>query len=221
MSSGCRLSCRGILAGLRQFTGSDLVFTADGRRAATGFTSLKQQLDGALSDATVKEFTFHDFRRSATTWMVRTKAADSIVADRLLAHTGLARVSPVASTYNLYDFETERKAALERWVAFLVDGEAATGASAPPMLPAPKVETTTATKEAESRTIFWPTGMKDQIEASEAQAEENFISVLLRIGSRRDVNVPTPKSTSGKSLRPSISQRSAPKAIRARSRLRP
>ena len=55
------------------------------------------------------------------------------------------------------------------------------------MLPAPKVGTTPV-EEAESPAIFWLTGMKDQIEASEAQAEENFISLLLRIGSDRDVN---------------------------------
>jgi hypothetical protein len=48
---------------------------------------------------------------------------DSIVADRLLAHTQLANISAVASTYNIYGFEAERRAALEKWVDFLTSGE--------------------------------------------------------------------------------------------------
>ena len=127
---------REMLAGLPQFAGSDLVFT-NGKREIAGFTALKRKLDKALEGSGVKEFTFHDFRRSVTTWLVRAKVADSIVADRLLAHTKLAGVSAVASTYNIYDFETERRVALERWVDFLVGGEAETSASAPLMLPAP------------------------------------------------------------------------------------
>jgi integrase len=127
---------REMLRGLPQFAGSDFVFAADGKRPIGGFSYLKKQLDKALAGAAVKPFTFHDLRRSGTTWLVR-NGTDSIVADRLLAHVGLAKISAVASTYNLYDFEAERKAALERWVDFLIGEEVETSASARLMLPAP------------------------------------------------------------------------------------
>ena len=174
---------REMLAGLPRFTGSDLVFT-NGKREITGFTALKRKLDKALEGSGVKKFTFHDFRRSVTTWLVRAKVADSIVADRLLAHTKLAGVSAVASTYNIYDFEVERRAALERWVDFLVGEEGETRASEPLMLPAPSPALSREEEEkAAPPTVLQLTGVKEQ----EAALEERFADLILRITSRPDV----------------------------------
>ena len=134
------LPVREMLDGLPRFLSTDLVFTSDGRRAVTGFTDLKKRLDKALESSGVKPFRLHDFRRSVTTWLVR-DGTDPIVADRLLAHSGLPGVSSVASTYNVYKYEAERRAALERWVNFLV-GEEVQTSSIPPqlLLPAPDSE---------------------------------------------------------------------------------
>ena len=137
---------RQMLRDLPRFANCDLVFTRDGKRPVTGFSNLKRQLDKALSEITdrgfgesiARKFTFHDLRRTQATWLVR-NGVDSFVADRLLAHTQLTKISAVASTYNIYDFEAERRAALEKWVDFLEGGEAAAIPSPSPQqaLPAP------------------------------------------------------------------------------------
>ena len=136
---------RQMLCGLPRHLNSDLVFTCDGKRPVTGFSNLKRQLDKALykalAGAMAKQFTFHDYRRTITTWLVRT-GTDSIVADRILAHTQLAKISAVASTYNIYDFEKERRVAIGRWVDFLAEEEAEVSANTSPQLalPAPDCE---------------------------------------------------------------------------------
>jgi Phage integrase family len=182
---------REMLAGLPRFAGSDLVFT-NGKQEIAGFTALKRKLDKALEGAGVKEFTFHDFRRSVTTWLVRAKVADSIVADRLLAHTKLAGVSAVASTYNIYDFEAERRVALERWVDFLIGGEAETSVSAPLMLPAPSSTSATLAEVVDEEetpqtgpTVFFPVPVPDWTRTQEVQ--EEAIRLVLRITNRRGV----------------------------------
>jgi integrase len=141
---------RQTLRELPRFADSDLIFTRDGKHPVSGFTHLKRQIDKALGESAdktlgesiAKKFVFHDLRRTITTWLVR-NGVDSFVADRLLAHTQLTKISAVASTYNIYDFEPERRAALERWVDFLVGGEATEVATETPrpspqlLLPAP------------------------------------------------------------------------------------
>jgi integrase len=130
-----------MLRELPRFADSDLIFTRDGKHPVSGFTHLKRQIDKALGESAdkmlgesiAKKFVFHDLRRTITTWLVR-NGVDSFVADRLLAHTQLTKISAVASTYNIYDFEPERRAALERWVDFLEGGEAAATPSPSPQL---------------------------------------------------------------------------------------
>ena len=126
---------------LPRFAGCDYVFSVDGKKPISGFTHLKKRLDKALVGSAVKPFVFHDLRRSGTTWLVR-NGTDSIVADRLLAHVGLAKISAVASTYNLYDFETERRTATAKWIAFLTGGKELEVLPGPlPMLPVPSEAT--------------------------------------------------------------------------------
>jgi integrase len=175
---------RKMLAGLPRFAASDLVFTRDGKRAVTGFSDLKQRLDEALIGQNLSSWTFHDFRRSVVGWLVR-NGFDSLVADKLLAHTRTSKLNAVAAVYNHYDFLKERATALERWVDFLVGEEVGTSASAPLMLPAPEVEKTTTTmvEEAKPAAVFQLTGVKEQEEA----LEERFADLILRITSRPDV----------------------------------
>ena len=114
------------LASLPRFKGSeDFVFTLDGKRAITGFSNLKVQLDKALDGVGIKPFTFHDFRRTIVTWLAENDV-DPIVADRLLGHkarTSLKGISTTAGTYQRYEFKREREAALTRWADFLTAGE--------------------------------------------------------------------------------------------------
>jgi integrase len=113
---------RQMLRELTPHQGSDLLFTRDGKTPVSGVSHLKGRLDRALakSGAAIKPFRFHDLRRTITTCLVRS-GVNAIVADRLLAHKGLGEI---AATYNIYNYQEERKAALEKWIDFLTDGEA-------------------------------------------------------------------------------------------------
>ena len=132
------------LAKLPRFKGSeDLIFTLDGKRAITGFSNLKAQLDKALKalkGVDIKPFTFHDFRRTIVTWLAENDV-DPIVADRLLGHkarTSLKGISTTAGTYQRYEFKREREAALTRWADFLTAGERLeTGSNLALLQPAP------------------------------------------------------------------------------------
>ena len=145
---------------------------------------MKQRLDEALIGRNLSSWTFHDFRRSVVGWLVR-NGFNSLVADKLLAHTRTSKLNAVAAVYNHYDFLKERATALERWVDFLVGEEVGTSASAPLMLPAPEVEKTTTTmvEEAKPAAVFQLTGVKEQEEA----LAERFADLILRITSRPDV----------------------------------
>ena len=128
---------RQMLRELPVFQGSDLIFTRDGKTPISGVSHLKRRLDRALakSGAAVKPFTFHDLRRTITTHLVRSGVSE-VVADRLLAHKGLGEI---AATYNVHKYESERRAALEKWVDFLTGGEAVAipGPTPQRALPAP------------------------------------------------------------------------------------
>jgi integrase len=174
---------REMLAGLPRFAASNLVFTRDGKRAVTGFSDLKDRLDEVLANENLEPWTFHDFRRSVVGWLVR-NGVDSLVADKLLAHTRTSKLNAVAAMYNHYDFLKERTDALQRWVAFLAgeESEASPSPSEPLMLPAPPPPPAPSV-EAPPPVILQLTGVKEQEEA----LEEHFADLILRITSRADV----------------------------------
>ena len=105
---------------------------------------------------------------------------DPIVADRLLAHTGLARVSSVANVYNVYQYEAERRAALERWVGFLVGEEVQTSSNQSPqlMLPAPEPEVEVSPEAAPPMVIF---GDFTQAMAHKDEVAARFIAKVVVI----------------------------------------
>ena len=110
---------RDLLRDLPRFSWSDLVFTADGRRAIGGFSILKRKIDQALVDDEVKlePWRLHDLRRTAVSWMASEKI-DITVSDLLLAH-GISSLSTVGAVYQKFQWIDERRAALERWAGFL------------------------------------------------------------------------------------------------------
>ena len=70
---------------------------------------------GVQPPAPLPAWRFHDFRRTAVTWMAEHGVAPH-VADRLLNHVQ-GTMSGVAAVYQRGEFLAERKAALEVWAA--------------------------------------------------------------------------------------------------------
>ena len=110
----------------------DLVFTTTGRTPVSGFSGAKAQLDAQITKARTKAATdarrdapsalspwrFHDFRRTAVTWIAGNGVAPH-VADRLLNHVQ-GTISGVAAVYQRGQFLAERKVALEAWARHVV-----------------------------------------------------------------------------------------------------
>ncbi len=94
------------------------VFTTDGAKPYAGQKRLKTILDRELG---VTGWTFHDFRRTASTGMAALRVPQDAI-DRVLNHAK----GTLAGTYNRHDYLDQKRKALEAWaerVAFIV-GEA-------------------------------------------------------------------------------------------------
>jgi integrase len=104
------------------------VFTTIGRQPVSGFSKAKTRLDQAMlvqsradlkmagkdpDKAELKDWIFHDLRRTATTGMARLNVAPHVV-DKILNHVSGA-IRGVAAVYNRHAYLEERKAALEAW----------------------------------------------------------------------------------------------------------
>ncbi len=94
------------------------VFTIDGAKPYAGQKRLKAILD---RESGVAGWTFHDFRRTASTGMAALHVPQDTI-DRVLNHAK----GTLAGTYNRHDYLDQKRRALEAWaerVAFIV-GEA-------------------------------------------------------------------------------------------------
>jgi integrase len=112
---------RAILASVPRITGQDLVFSVTGTTAPSGFSKAKLALDAAIAkDAgeDIAGWRFHDFRRTAVTWLAG-GGFPPHVADRLLNHVG-GSIQGVAAIYQRSEFLSERKAALSAWSAHVL-----------------------------------------------------------------------------------------------------
>jgi len=90
------------------------VFTIDGGRPYAGQKRLKQILD---RESGVSGWTFHDFRRTASTGMAALHVPQDTI-DRVLNHAK----GTLAGTYNRYDYLDQKRKALDAWaerVAFI------------------------------------------------------------------------------------------------------
>jgi integrase len=91
------------------------VFTTDGKKPYAGQKRLKAILD---RESRVTGWTFHDFRRTASTGMAALHISQDII-DRVLNHAK----GTLAGTYNRHQYLDEKRKALEAWaehVAFIV-----------------------------------------------------------------------------------------------------
>lgn len=116
---------------LRQADARGFVFTLDRERPLGAMSKWKAALDARMlalarqeggPTATIPSWTFHDFRRNARTFLSRLASTD--VAERCLGHV----IGGVRAHYDLYEFEKEKRAALELWareIERIVAGKAA------------------------------------------------------------------------------------------------
>lgn len=120
---------RAVLANMPQIAGQDLIFSTTGKTAPSGFSRAKSALDTAMVKARIKAgaseeqavceaWRFHDFRRTAVTWMAGAGFPPH-VADKVLNHAG-GTISGVQAVYQRQEFLAERKAALEAWAAHVI-----------------------------------------------------------------------------------------------------
>jgi len=150
---------RTILASVPRIAGQDLVFSVTGRTPPSGFSRPKLALvavmgkhaaeaDGIPVPEVTKRtaqgqrgrlkpvqanpapgWRFHDFRRTAVTWLAGAGFPPH-VADRLLNHVG-GSIQGVAAIYQRGEFLAERTAALDAWGQHVLrcgeDGAEATG----------------------------------------------------------------------------------------------
>jgi integrase len=91
---------------------------AGGQSHIQGFNYAKGLVEGALAKdegPPLAQWQFHDIRRTVRTGLSRLRVAPH-VAEAVLGHAVLGRLE---KTYNQWDFEPEKRAALEAWEAHL------------------------------------------------------------------------------------------------------
>lgn len=93
----------------------DFIFTTTGTAPVSGFSKAKLRLD-SLSKVT--GWRLHDLRRTAATIMAERLQVPPVVVDKILNHRSGA-VTGVAAVYQRGEFLKDRKAALEKWGAFV------------------------------------------------------------------------------------------------------
>ena len=101
----------------------DLVFSATGATAVSGYSRAKMRLDKLMTarlreecsdpEAEIAPWILHDLRRTATTGMAGLNIAPHVV-DKILNHSA-GTIRGVAAVYNRHAYLEERKAALEAW----------------------------------------------------------------------------------------------------------
>jgi integrase len=96
------------------------VFSITGRTPVSGWSKIKRQLDEAMTaqnSNAVAPWRLHDLRRTCATGMADLSVPPHIV-EAALNHVSGAKAG-VAGTYNRALYAEEKKAALERWAAYV------------------------------------------------------------------------------------------------------
>jgi integrase len=95
------------------------VFSVRGRKPITAFGSAKERLDGLCgSKEWALGWTFHDFRRSAATWLANEQGGgfQPHIIEAVLGH---AAIKGVAGIYNRNPYTLDCQRALEAWASHL------------------------------------------------------------------------------------------------------
>jgi integrase len=111
---------RAIIRGLPRIRGNPFVFAGDGGKPIDGSSHTKDQIQAALSRSStnIRDWRFHDFRRTGVTALAGLNVAPHI-ADKLLNHV-TGSIQGVAAVYQRHEFMAERKAALDAWAKFVI-----------------------------------------------------------------------------------------------------
>ncbi len=94
----------------------EFVFTMNGKRAVTGWSTAKDKLDGACQFSS--PWRLHDLRRTVATGLQRL-GVNLQVIEAVLGHVSGSR-SGVVRTYQRHSFDAEKAAALEAWGAHVM-----------------------------------------------------------------------------------------------------
>lgn len=98
-------AARKILESIPRINNCEYVFTTDGQRAISGFSTFKLKFDIACG---VKDWRIHDLRRSARSLLSRA-GVNSDIAERCLGHT----IGGIRGTYDKHHYIPEMRAAFE------------------------------------------------------------------------------------------------------------
>ncbi len=101
-----------LIKSVKRISGSDLVFTLDGKAAVSLGSYRKHQLDAVMN---IPAWTIHDLRRTCATQMAEIGISPHIV-EAVLNHVSGHKAS-VAGIYNKAQYASEKASALERWAA--------------------------------------------------------------------------------------------------------
>src|SRR5262249_36117097 len=101
-----------ILKQIPRVAGSDLVFSANGSTAASGFSKAKRRIDALLPPDT-PHWTLHDLRRSFASGSARIGIALPVV-EKVLGHVAPA-FHGGAGIYQRFDLADAKREALEAW----------------------------------------------------------------------------------------------------------
>ena len=103
----------GILKSNPDFEDGKFVFTVDGEKPYAGVRRLKEILD---RESKVSDWVFHDLRRTFSTGLSALNVEPHIRRRCLNHSVG----SALDRTYDLYDFQTEKRAAMDAWTEYLL-----------------------------------------------------------------------------------------------------
>lgn len=110
-------AAREIIDTIPRLDGTALLFTTNGKRSISGFSKGKKRLDDLCG---VRDWTYHDIRRTFATRLTESMGFTPVVVDRILNHVE-GSVKGVAAVYQRGKYLEERKLALERWGEFILE----------------------------------------------------------------------------------------------------
>lgn len=102
-----------IFANLMRFPDSDIVFTTTRQTPISGITKMHRRI---CENSKTSGWRLHDLRRTAASKMAEA-GIQLQVTERVLNHVG--SLAGIAGTYNRYQYEPEKRAALEDWANIL------------------------------------------------------------------------------------------------------
>jgi integrase len=102
-----------IIDAMRQFAGSDYVFTTTGKAPLAHFDQTKAEIDARMKPST--PFVLHDLRRTVATGLQKLKVPLE-VTEAVLNHTSGSR-GGIVSVYQTHQYAPEKREALQRWAA--------------------------------------------------------------------------------------------------------